>query len=66
MFTSMFLHGGLLHLLGNMYFLWILGDNVEDVIGRWAFLFFYLGANPATQRDFEVGGGQLQAAVIAG
>jgi membrane associated rhomboid family serine protease len=32
--TSMFLHGGWIHLVGNMYFLWILGDNVEDVLGR--------------------------------
>lgn len=40
--TSMFLHGGWLHLLGNMYMLYILGDNVEDVLGRWRYLVFYL------------------------
>jgi len=40
--TSMFLHGGLLHLGGNMLFLHIFGDNVEDVLGRGRFLLFYL------------------------
>lgn len=43
-FYSMFLHGGLFHLLGNMYFLWILGDNVEDVMGRAWFLIIYIAA----------------------
>jgi membrane associated rhomboid family serine protease len=42
MITSMFLHGGWLHLLGNMLFLWIFGNNVEDRIGRIPFLLFYL------------------------
>jgi membrane associated rhomboid family serine protease len=41
-FTSMFLHGGLLHLGSNMLFLHVFGDNVEDVLGRGRFLFFYL------------------------
>ena len=41
-FTSMFLHGGLLHLLGNMLFLWIFGDNVEDAMGHLRFGVFYL------------------------
>ena len=41
-FTSMFLHGSWLHLLGNMWFLWIFGDNVEDMLGSWRFLVFYL------------------------
>jgi membrane associated rhomboid family serine protease len=40
--TSMFLHSGLLHLLGNMLFLWIFGDNVEDFYGHGTYLFFYL------------------------
>jgi membrane associated rhomboid family serine protease len=40
--TSMFLHGGWLHLLGNMLFLWIFGNNVEDRVGRIPFLLFYL------------------------
>ena len=41
-FTSMFMHGSLFHLLGNMWFLWIFGDNVEDEFGRIQFLIFYL------------------------
>lgn len=40
--TSMFLHGGWLHLIGNMWFLWIFGDNVEDYLGHLRFLLFYL------------------------
>ncbi len=43
LFTSMFLHGGVLHLLGNMWFLWIFGDNVEDELGHGTYLGFYLG-----------------------
>jgi len=41
-FTSLFLHGGLLHLLLNMWFLWIFGDNVEDRFGHFLFLLFYI------------------------
>ena len=41
-FSSMFLHGDWLHLLGNMLYLWIFGDNVEDTLGHVRFLFFYL------------------------
>ncbi|MGA2481681.1 MAG: rhomboid family intramembrane serine protease [Candidatus Acidiferrales bacterium] len=40
--TSMFLHAGILHLAGNMLFLWIFGDNVEDFFGHLPYLFFYL------------------------
>ncbi len=40
--TSMFLHGGWLHVIGNMWFLWIYGRNVEDLIGSSKFLIFYL------------------------
>jgi len=40
--TSLFLHEGWLHILGNMLFLWIFGNNVEDVMGHFAFLVFYL------------------------
>ena len=39
--TSMFLHGGLLHLLGNMLYLWIFGDNIEGICGYFRFLIFY-------------------------
>jgi membrane associated rhomboid family serine protease len=40
--TSMFLHGSWMHLLGNMWFLWIFGNNVEDAMGRLRFVVFYL------------------------
>ncbi|MBI3006244.1 MAG: rhomboid family intramembrane serine protease [Ignavibacteriales bacterium] len=42
LFSSMFLHGGFLHLGGNMLYLWIFGDNVEDKLGHGRFLLFYL------------------------
>ncbi len=41
-FTSMFMHGGFMHLASNMLFLWIFGDNVEDAIGRVRYVVFYL------------------------
>jgi len=40
--TAMFVHGGFLHLAGNMLFLWIFGDNIEDVMGHFRFIVFYL------------------------
>jgi len=40
--TSMFLHGGWMHVIGNMWFLWIYGDNVEDTLGHAKYLLFYL------------------------
>jgi membrane associated rhomboid family serine protease len=46
-FTSMFLHGGWVHLLGNLWYLWIFGDNVEDRLGHWRFLLFYLAGGLA-------------------
>ena len=42
LFTSMFLHGGWMHLLGNMLFLWIFADNIEATVGNFRFLLFYL------------------------
>lgn len=42
LFSSMFMHAGWLHLLGNMWFLWIFGDNVEDAMGPGRFVVFYL------------------------
>ena len=42
LFTSMFMHGGWLHLIGNMLYLWIFGDNIEDSMGHGRFLVFYL------------------------
>jgi membrane associated rhomboid family serine protease len=47
MFTSMFLHGGWMHLLGNMWFLWIFGDNVEDVLGHGKYVIFYIACGLA-------------------
>ncbi|MDI6819735.1 MAG: rhomboid family intramembrane serine protease [Candidatus Hodarchaeaceae archaeon] len=41
LFTSMFLHGGFLHIIGNMWYLWIFGDNIEDACGRLRFLLLY-------------------------
>ena len=41
-FTSMFMHGGWMHLIGNMLYLWIFGDNVEDSMGHGRFVVFYL------------------------
>lgn len=42
LFTSMFLHGGFMHLAGNMLFLWIFGDNLEDDMGHFGFTLFYV------------------------
>lgn len=42
LFSSMFLHGGLFHLAGNMLYLWIFGNNIEDTLGHFKFLLFYL------------------------
>jgi len=47
LFTSMFLHGGFWHVAGNMLFLWIFGDNVEDYLGHFRYLAFYLGSGIA-------------------
>jgi membrane associated rhomboid family serine protease len=46
-FTSMFMHAGIIHLAGNMLFLWIFGNNVEDLLGRVRFLMWYLAAGVA-------------------
>jgi membrane associated rhomboid family serine protease len=54
--SSMFLHAGWLHLLGNMLFLWIFGDNVEDALGKVGFLVFYLlGGVAAGALQFVIG-----------
>jgi membrane associated rhomboid family serine protease len=56
LFTAMFMHGGLLHLGGNMLFLWIFGNNVEDSMGPFKFLVFYLlGGLAATALQVAVG-----------
>ena len=46
-FSSMFMHGGWLHIIGNMLFLWIFGNNVEDAMGKVRFVVFYLAAGIA-------------------
>ncbi len=54
-FTSMFMHGGWLHILGNMLFLWVFGNNVEDAMGKLRFLGFYvLGGLAATATQTAV------------
>jgi membrane associated rhomboid family serine protease len=57
-FTSMFLHGGWMHLIGNMWFLWIFGDNVEERLGTVRFVIFYLvvGAAGALAQAFSLPG----------
>lgn len=58
LFTCMFLHGGFLHILGNMWFLWIFGANLEDRVGAAAYLFLYLIcgiASGLTQAAFSWG-----------
>ena len=40
--TSMFLHGGFMHLIGNMLYLWVFGDNIEDIFGKPVFIIFYV------------------------
>jgi membrane associated rhomboid family serine protease len=65
--TSMFLHGGWAHLLGNMLFLWIFGNNVEDAMGRLRYLVFYVfagAAATATQTFVTLGWGTEAEAQI--
>ncbi len=47
LFTNMFLHGGFMHIVGNMLFLWVFADNIEAIIGNVAFLFFYIAGGLA-------------------
>lgn len=47
LFTAMFMHGGWMHLIGNMVFLWIFGDNIEDILGHLGYLLFYLAGGIA-------------------
>ncbi len=47
LFTSMFMHGGWMHMIGNMLYLWIFGDNIEDRMGHIGFLLFYLAGGVA-------------------
>jgi membrane associated rhomboid family serine protease len=52
--TAIFVHGGWLHLLGNMLFLWVFGNNVEDRLGRLRFLLFYLGVGVVSTYAFAL------------
>jgi membrane associated rhomboid family serine protease len=66
-FTSMFMHGSWEHILGNMLFLWIFGNNVEDALGRVRFLFWYLAAGvvaTATQTFITLDFGTVRDASI--
>ncbi len=53
-FSSMFLHGGFMHLAGNMLYLWIFGNNIEDYLGRVKFIIFYLVSGLAASLLFVV------------
>ena len=66
-FTSMFMHGSWEHILGNMLFLWIFGNNVEDALGRVRFFFWYLAAGvvaTATQTFVTLDFGTVRDASI--
>jgi membrane associated rhomboid family serine protease len=75
-FTSMFMHAGWLHLISNMLYLWIFGDNVEDAMGHFKYLLFYLAGgvaasfahiltNPASQIPTVGASGAIAAALGA-
>lgn len=53
-FTAMFLHGGFLHVAGNMLYLWIFGDNIEDALGPVRFLMFYLFSGVAAAYGYAL------------
>jgi membrane associated rhomboid family serine protease len=52
LFTAIFMHGSIMHLLGNMWFLWIFGDNIEDDMGHVKYLIFYLASGIAASLAF--------------
>lgn len=62
--SSMFLHGGWLHLLGNMLFLWVFGNNVEDRFGRVGFLLFYLACGYVAAYGFALSNPDSRQALI--
>lgn len=63
-FSSMFMHGGWLHLIGNMLFLWIFGNNVEDYFGPVKFLIFYLLSGVSAVALFTLFGPNSQVPLI--
>ena len=64
LFTSQFLHGSWMHLIGNMLFLWIFGDNIEDSMGRVRFLVFYLLCGAIAGLAFALSDPSAQAPTI--
>jgi len=68
LFSSQFLHGGFLHIIGNMWFLWIFGNNVEDRLGHIKFLIFYLacGALAALAQWFVSSGSSIPSLGASG
>ncbi|MEW5875581.1 MAG: rhomboid family intramembrane serine protease [Candidatus Zixiibacteriota bacterium] len=64
MFTSMFLHGGFMHLGGNMLYLWIFGNNVEDIMRPVPFLIFYLAAGVIATLLFVASGPATQIPLV--
>ena len=65
LFTSMFLHGGWMHLIGNMLFLWVFGRNVEDLIGGGRFLLFYVACGLAAATARKPGPETVEASNLA-
>src|SRR4029453_3579433 len=63
-FTSMFLHGSWMHLIGNMWFLWIFGNNIEDSMGHLRFLVFYLLTGLAAAGAHVIAGPSSTAPVV--
>lgn len=62
--TAMFLHGGWMHILGNMLYLWVFGDNVEDRLGHFRYLIFYLAAGILANLTHVYFNGASQAPTI--
>jgi membrane associated rhomboid family serine protease len=61
---SMFLHGGWLHLLGNMLFLWVFGNNVEDRLGRLTYLLFYVGCGFVATYAFALANADSETVLV--
>ena len=64
MFTSLFLHAGWVHLLGNMLFLWVFGEALEDELGHWRFLGFYIFCGFFSLLIHSVAAGRLSVPII--
>ena len=64
LFTAMFLHGGFLHLAGNMLYLWIFGDNIEDRLGHVKFFLFYILSGVAASLLFVLTSPQSQIPMV--